>query len=219
MSPAIARKPGPPRGSERTASKETRRQQLIEATIVQIAERGLSVFKITDVAKAAGLAAGMVNFHFDTKDQLLAQTLAHLTEEYRNCWIGALERAGSDPAGRLLAMIMADFDPQVCTRRKIAVWHAFYGEAKARPAVRSQCGLNEREQLTMLTTLCADLIVAGGYEGLDAGRVAGGLNAMTDGMWLAFLFSPGHIDRADAQKTVVTFLAAVFPRHFPRSAS
>jgi hypothetical protein len=59
---------------ERTASKAVRQHQLIEATIVEIAERGLSSFKLSDVAKTAGVAVGMVNFHFTTKAQLLDLT-------------------------------------------------------------------------------------------------------------------------------------------------
>ncbi len=202
------------RAGDRTASREVRRQQLIEATITAIAEKGLGSLTLSDVAREAGLAVGTVNFHFATKDQLLTDTLEYLTEEYRACWVQASAGAADDPAARLEAMMMADFDPMVCTRRKIATWHSFYGEAKARPTVKRHCSAREREQLVHLSALCKALIEEGGYGALDPDRVATGLSAMTDGLWLDLLFTPGHIDRANMRRTTRTFLAAFFPRHF-----
>lgn len=202
------------RGGDRTASREVRRQQLIEATISAIAEKGLANLTLSDVAHEAGLAVGTINFHFATKNQLLTDTLEYLTEEYRACWARALDEAPDDPASRLDAMMMADFDPVVCTRRKIATWHSFYGEAKARPTVKRHCSAREQQQHAHLSALCRALIDQGGYDGLDPDRIATGLSAMTDGLWLDLLFAPGHIDRADMRRTTRMFLAAFFPRHF-----
>ena len=67
----------------RKASRESRREQLIEATIETIAANGLSRTTLTEVANAAGLSHGLVNFHFQSKDRLLAETLLYLSEEYR----------------------------------------------------------------------------------------------------------------------------------------
>ena len=88
----------------RKLSRETRRQQLIEATIRVIAERGYSRTTLTSVAQLAGLSHGLVNFHFETKDRLLAETLMFLAEEYRDNWVAALEAAGPHPAERPAAM-------------------------------------------------------------------------------------------------------------------
>jgi TetR/AcrR family transcriptional repressor of bet genes len=64
--------------SSRKASKEMRRQQLIEATIDTLATKGYAATTLADVAKAAGLSGGIVNFHFETKDKLLVETLRQL---------------------------------------------------------------------------------------------------------------------------------------------
>ena len=60
----------------RKASKETRQQQLIEATIDSLAKRGYSETTMADVADGAGLSRGIVNFHFESKEKLLVATLA-----------------------------------------------------------------------------------------------------------------------------------------------
>ena len=48
----------------RKQPRETRRAQLIEATIEVIAARGYARITMSEVARVAGLAHGLVNFHF-----------------------------------------------------------------------------------------------------------------------------------------------------------
>lgn len=199
---------------ERTASREVRQQQMIEATISEIAERGLAGFKLSDVAKSAGVSVGMVNFHFISKAQLLNQTLDYLSEEYSRCWKEAIETSEGESAIKLHAMMMADFDPIVCTRQRLAVWHAFYGEARARPAYRERCTANETEHHAALATLCAAVIKHRKYKHLDAETMAANLAALTDGIWLDILLSGGRIDRETARYRVNDFLTAIFPGAF-----
>jgi len=207
------------RPPERTASKEVRQHQLIEATIVEIAERGLSSFKLSDVAKTAGVAVGMVNFHFTTKAQLLDQTLDYLSDEYKACWRGAIEAAGENLADRLLAMVLSDFDPALCTRRRIAAWHAFYGEARARPAYRERCASNEEERHAVLTKICTGVIRQARYKDRNPDIIARTLAAISDGIWLDILLSGGRVDRDGARLIVEDYLKAIFPRDFPRAGA
>ena len=202
----------PTRG--RTASKEVRRQQLIESTIDSIARRGFAETTLANVAEGAGLSRGIVNFHFKSKEALLIETLRFVGDEYRSVWTRALERAGTNPADRLWALMEADFDPKVCTRKKIAVWFAFYGEAKSRPTYRDICGERDGECNDALIAACRALIDEGGYDGLDPVVVARNLWALTDGLWLNLLMTPGAFDRAGAIQACLCHVAAMFPRHF-----
>ena len=45
-----------------------RRNLLIDATITAIAEFGLSKLTLAKISSIAGLTAGTVNFHFDSKE-------------------------------------------------------------------------------------------------------------------------------------------------------
>ena len=67
----------------RKMSRESRRAQLIESTIETLALRGYARTTLTEVARTAGLSHGLVNFHFETKEKLLSETLGYLAEEYR----------------------------------------------------------------------------------------------------------------------------------------
>ncbi len=71
---------------QRKAPRDVRRQQLIEATIRVLGQKGYAALTIADVAKQAGLSPGIVIFHFNSKDALLADVLRFLALEYRQHW-------------------------------------------------------------------------------------------------------------------------------------
>lgn len=202
------------RSSKRTERREKRRRQLIDATIKCISKHGIGGTKLGDVARTAGLSQGIVNLHFDSKDNLLTATLRYLADEYRQQFEQTLERAGSRPEQRLRKLLEMDFRPAICDRRKLAVWFAFWGEAKAVPTYRKICQQRDREYGAVLENLCSQIIDDGGYAGPDARTVADALSAMTDGLWLSCLISPGDFDRRQALAAVTSYLCAVFPRHF-----
>lgn len=120
-----------PDASPRKQSRAARRQQLIEATIETIAAQGYSRTTLTDVARQAGISHGLVNFHFETKERLLTETLQYLAAEYRQNWTAALEAAGPSPAEQLDAVLRADFDPRICTNARLSAWCAFWGRLSA----------------------------------------------------------------------------------------
>ena len=51
----------------RKASREVRRQQLIDATIATLARVGFARTTLTEVAATARLSHGLIIFHFETK--------------------------------------------------------------------------------------------------------------------------------------------------------
>ena len=82
----------------RKASREHRKQQMIDATIETLARRGYAQTTMTDVAIASGVSHGLVNFHFGTKEKLLTETLLYLAAEYRENWRDAMAGAAPSPA-------------------------------------------------------------------------------------------------------------------------
>jgi AcrR family transcriptional regulator len=122
-----------PLRAPRTLSKDARKVQIIEATIATIAERGYSRTTVTDVARRAGLSHGLLLFHFESKDRLLAETLDYLSDEYRSNWQSALAAAGDPPEEQLAALIEADFKTEVCRPDRLGAWCAFWGESQSLP--------------------------------------------------------------------------------------
>jgi TetR/AcrR family transcriptional repressor of bet genes len=198
----------------RTAAKEVRQQQLIKATLSAVAKKGFAETTMADVARAAHLSQGIINLHFRSKDKLLEETLRHLAAEYKQAWERTLERAGTDVADRLRALIELDFEPAMCERNKLAVWFAFWGEAKTRPTYRKLCAERDREYDNVMLVLCRELIEQGGYRHIDAEDVTNGLSAMSSGLWLDMLMGPDSMTPENARRICLRFLASVFPKHF-----
>lgn len=199
----------------RTASREQRRQQLIDATMKCIARKGMSSTTLGDVAGEARLSAGIVNLHFESKDNLLMETLRHLSDEYRTQFNRALKASGPTAASKLSALMQLDLRPSICDPRKIAVWFAFWGEVKSRPTYRKICAESDRYYDTVVVQLCENIIQEGAYEGISAGAVATMLTSTTNGLWLSCLIESRKFDRQAGLAAVMEYLASVFPKHFP----
>ncbi len=196
----------------RKASKETRRQQLIEATIDSLAKRGYSETTMADIADGAGLSRGIVNFHFESKQNLLNATLQFMADEYAGHWTGADQRAGPRAADRLWAVVAADFDRKLCTRRKLAAWCAFWGEAKSRPTYLALCGARDLTYQTTIAAMLAQLKAEGGYS-YDTDAMTLALCAMLEGLWIRLMMGDG-LKREIAHDAAKDWLAAIFHRHF-----
>jgi TetR/AcrR family transcriptional repressor of bet genes len=202
---------------KRTASKQERQHQLIQATIRSVARNGLSDTTMATVSSEAGLSQGIINLHFQSKERLLVETLRYIADEYRAAWEMAVEGAGLSPAEQLAALVAVDFKQPVCDRNKLAVWFAFWGESKSRPTYRKICALRDMAYRNEMVQLCEQLIEEGGYENLNASSVAAGLSAMTSGLWLDLLTSPRSMPRVQALQICMDYLATTFTRHFSRS--
>ena len=202
------------KSAKRTASREERRTQLIEATIRSIARNGLSDTTMSTVAGEAGLSQGIINLHFESKDNLLLATLERVVNEYGELWEQALEASGPEAADRLAALVEVDFHPAVCDRNKLAVWFAFWSESRARPTYRKLCAARDRDYDRMLVTLCTRIVAEGNYVGIDPVHAARALAAITEGLWLDILAHPRSMSRREARRISMAYLAHLFPKHF-----
>ena len=106
--------------------KAERRQQLIDATIRCIAQHGLSAVTMQMVTRDAGLSVGIANLHFESKDNLLKETLRYVAEEYHNGQIDIMEGAEIPDLGeRLDALLDFQLGRGVTQRQKISVFFAY----------------------------------------------------------------------------------------------
>jgi len=202
--------------SRRALSKERRQQQLLDATIKCISKKGLGSMTLADVANEAGLSQGIVNLHFNSKENLLKETLIYLFEDYDAEFMQALDRSPPQAAAKLLALMEMDVKPSICDRKKLAVWFAFWGEAKAVPTYRRICAAYEHKYDEIMLELAKIIISEGSYSDIDAQTVTDVLTSMTDGLWLACLIHPKTFNRGTAMESIYSYLHAVFPEHYPR---
>jgi TetR/AcrR family transcriptional repressor of bet genes len=204
---------------QRKATRPVRRQQLIESTIAVLARKGYASLTVADVAREAGLSAGIVIFHFNSKDELLAAVLGALATEYRNHWEASMKAADPTAAARLRALLLSDFDTEVFTREKLAAWVAFWGEIQGRPFYDQICAGLDSERQAATEALCRQLVTEGGYA-LDPALTARGLESLGDGLWIGLGGAgyKGQVNGTQARQVMAAALAAFFPRHYAQAA-
>ena len=198
----------------RILPKAERRRQLIEATIRCIAQHGLSATTMQLVTQEAGLSLGIANLHFDSKDNLLKETLRFVAEEYHGGQIAIMESDQIVDLGeRLEALLDFQLGQGVTERQKMAVWFAYYGEAGARPVYQKIVSTNDRLAGRKLEVLFSAIIKQGGYEGRDPRQLATGYMALIDGLHLSLLITPKELSKRRAKAAARDFLRRAFPEH------
>ena len=72
---AATRDPARPAGSRRRRDRETRQSEILEAAFEEFAARGYAATRLEDVAGRAGVAKGLPNFYFSSKEELFKAVL------------------------------------------------------------------------------------------------------------------------------------------------
>jgi TetR/AcrR family transcriptional regulator, transcriptional repressor of bet genes len=198
----------------RTAPKEQRRQELIEATMETIADRGLAGTTLAEVTRRAGLSMGLANHHFTSKENLLTSTLRHLAVELRAVWVARQDDPRLSAAEKLRAVVEGMFDPAICTPTKIAVWFAFFGDANYRAVYRSMVAEYDTERSDVIAALCGTLARQERSSDIDPFALAQSIEALADGLWLSRMLYPAWVTPAQAIDRIMDLIAMKFPGHF-----
>ncbi len=191
-----------------------RRQQLIDATIRCIAKQGLSSVTMQRVTQEAGLSLGTANLHFESKTNLLAETLRFVAEEYHKGQIQIIEGMGNQNlSSRLQALLDFQLSSSVTQKQKMAVWFAYYGEAGARPVYQKIVSTSDRLSAQKLEEFFKKICEHGRYEDLDPKQIAIGYSALIDGLHLSLLVTPRELSKQRARSVARDFLRRAFPKH------
>ncbi|MCW9032746.1 MAG: TetR/AcrR family transcriptional regulator [Alphaproteobacteria bacterium] len=75
----------------RKEQKEQTRQAIIESAADMFREYGISGAGVSDIMKEAGLTHGGFYSHFDSKEELIGESLGYAFKERRNHWFRKLE--------------------------------------------------------------------------------------------------------------------------------
>jgi AcrR family transcriptional regulator len=81
-----------------------RREEIIDAMVEQIAERGIAATRVADVAAAMGVSTGLIFYHFETKEALLAEAFPRAMQHDLEDLEKILARK-TPPSSRLRAVV------------------------------------------------------------------------------------------------------------------
>ncbi len=172
-----------------------RRKELIEANIHCIARYGISETTVAHVSQAAGMSRGIVNFYFDSKDQMMLDTLQYLSNNYLDALRSAAEKQSDDAVDALKAVVRANFHPSICQPKRLSVWAAFCGQAHANPKYRKLINSFDGAHRLLVSELWAMILKNLGKKKKERFDFAWELHTMIRGLWMAFLLDQDKPER------------------------
>jgi betaine-aldehyde dehydrogenase len=189
----------------RIEAEDSRRQQLIEATIDTLADEGFAATTLAEIGGRARVSPGLIAHYFDDKDGLLEATLRSLASRLARAVAKKL-RAAHTPRERVQAVIDATLAPEEFEPRTCSVWLAFWGQVIHSQRLRRVQRVYQRRMLSDLRHALRQMA-----PGKEAERIALGLAAMIDGLWLRATLS-NETDSRAARAMAASFVDAEIAR-------
>ncbi len=169
-----------------------RRKALIEAAIATIGARGNLDVTMSQIARSAGVSPALAHHYFGGKDQLFLATMRHLLADFAEGVRAAL-RESDAPRARISGIIRQSFGPDQFVPATVAAWLAFYVLAQSDPQARRLLGVYARRLNSNLVDALIRLAPRA-----DASRIAEGIAALIDGLYIRRALKDGPADPASA---------------------
>jgi AcrR family transcriptional regulator len=113
----------------------SRRERIVEAALDLFAAKGFDRTSTKEIARAAGVAEGLIFHHFDSKESLLAALF-----ETRRSYFSDLQALSSEPpdlpAEQVLTQMATEALARLRRERRIAI--VLFGTAQTNPGVRAR---------------------------------------------------------------------------------
>lgn len=163
-----------------------RRQEILEAAVEVIAERGVCGTRIADVAERGGTSAPLVLYYFESKDKLLTDALAFAEDRFYLAVFAELTEleTASERLIRLIELACGDESIAEILREDVALWIELWSRAiRDEAAGRKRAALDRRWRRTI-----ADIVREGQESGefvdLDPDKFSMLLASLLDGLIL-----------------------------------
>jgi len=198
----------------REFGKSKNRRHLLDSAANAVFKYGFRGATINSIQKESGLSRGMINLHFESKENLLLAVAEDLSSHYSELWNRAAHNSEWTAAERLRAIIRVDLSPEVLNERNIAIWFAFRSEVVSNPEYRKFIDSREAEARNAIIEICQTLINERDYENANAALAANSFIALLEGMWTDFHLHSDDFDRVKAEQACLYVAKSFFPDHF-----
>jgi AcrR family transcriptional regulator len=157
------------------------RERLLDAAVRLIAREGIDNVRIARIAAEAGVSAGLVHYHFASRDALLEEAIEHSYERAGDMRLAALGEGRADAVKRLRAMIDQCLPSTPALREDWVLWVELWLRGARDPALRPVAARLYARLHAWFAEALADGIAAGQLRDCDVTRMADRLLALLDG--------------------------------------
>jgi TetR/AcrR family transcriptional regulator, transcriptional repressor of bet genes len=203
----------------RPSNRGARREQIVDGLLTVMARKGFEGATITEIAKAAGLAPGLVHYHFRDKQEILLELVARLSAVLENRLRGRL-LASKSPREALDAYVDAhlatgaDADPKA-----VASWVALGAEAVRQGKVKQAFVKALNRDHLRLQRLVQEALESTDDMDPRISEVAAPLFAAIQGFFLLSAVAPGSITEGSAATDVKRMLGGMLAEAGDRAAA
>ncbi|TAL13412.1 MAG: TetR/AcrR family transcriptional regulator [Aquabacterium sp.] len=165
----------------RTPNTEARRAEITRALLTVIAQHGYERATIQSIAAQAGLAPGLIHYHFKSKQEILVSLIEMMAGVARARYERILGDV-TDPGLRLDAYLEARLGTgKGAAADVVAAWVMIGAEAVRQEEVRVIYGQVVSEELALLTALLEDCLREQQRDTRGASTLAAAVLAMMEG--------------------------------------
>jgi AcrR family transcriptional regulator len=184
---------------------EERRTEILEVTCEVVIERGFAATRIADVAKRLGVSSSLIHYHFDSKEQLLAEAFAHYARKDVAEMEAEIEAAPSAVAQ--LDRLVHNYVPEGSGDVEWMLWIDGWGEALRNPMMRKISQELDEQSASLAERVIRNGIETGEFACSDPAAAAMRLTAVVDGLAVQFAAHDGMMNRAQFIEHVRTLAA------------
>ena len=170
-----------------------RRNEILETTCEVVIERGFAGTRIADVAKRLEVSSSLIHYHFDSKEQLLAEAFDYYANKDVAEMEGEIENAPT--ALGKLERVIQNYVPEGSDDVEWMLWIDGWGEALRNPMMRKISQQLDEQSIELLARIIRDGVESGEFTCPDPNAAAMRLTALVDGLAVQFAAHDGMMNR------------------------
>lgn len=175
------------------ATVEERRVEILDMTRQVLIERGFASTRISDVAKGLGVSTSLIHYHFDSKEQLLAEAFSYAANEDVAEMVAEIEAAPT-AVGQLDALIR-NYVPEGSHDVEWMLWIDAWGEALRNPLLRAISQELDEQSIELIERVLRAGVDTGEFTCPDTEGAAMRLAGLIDGLGVQFAAHENVLDR------------------------
>lgn len=168
---------------------EERRTEILDITREVLIERGFAHTRISDVASRLGVSTSLIHYHFDSKDELLAEAFRHAASLDLAEMEAEIDAAPS-AIGKLDALIQQSV-PEGSDDVEWMLWIDAWGEALRHPELKAISQELDRQSTELIERVIETGLRSGEFLCPDPHGAALRLTSLIDGLAVQFA---AHVD-------------------------
>lgn len=175
----------------RKSNSAERRTQIVAALLETMAEHGYERATIQLIGKKAGLAPGLLHYHFTSKAEMLLALVEMLVETGRARY-AALSAGAAGAEARLRAYIQSRLGlGEGSDGKAVAAWVVIGAEAVRQPEVREVYQRALAGEVAILEQLLVEVMAARGRSAVNVAALAAAVVALIEGAFQLASAAPG----------------------------